>query len=153
MERFPSDAEGQILVIATPAAPYDPEVLRIYSQAAMALPAGARFTDNPSGEWWKNMLSEIGKVASPLLKLLPHPLAQGLGRAVDAGVMMLGEGDENRRLANEVRKANVAKRQAEQASRQNKIAAPAKPIGSNNQGNIPSSGGKAKKKKKKNNKK
>lgn len=154
MERFPSDAEGQILVIATPSATYDPAVLQLYSQAVQQLPAGCRFTDNPSGEWWKSMLTEIGKVASPLLKMLPHPLAQGLARAVDAGTLMLGEGDENRRLASEVRKAQQAKRQLEAASKQAKqIAGPAKPIVSNNKGSVPAVGAPAKKKKRNKNKK
>lgn len=140
MERFPSDAEGQILVISTPSATYDPAVLEIYSKAVQALPAGARFTDNPSGEWWKSMLTEIGKVASPLLKMLPHPLAQGLARAVDAGTLLLGEGEENKRLAAEVRKEQQAKRK----NQPKPVAAPAKAITTNNKGNIPSTGAAAK---------
>lgn len=150
LERFPSDAEEEILVIATPSASYDPTVLELYSKAVQALPAGCRFTDNPSGEWWKNMLTEIGKVASPLLKMLPHPLAQGLARAVDAGTLLLGEGDENRRLANEARKANQAKRKAEAAANQaNQIAKAAKPITSNNRGVIAGTNAQNKKKNKK----
>lgn len=152
LERFPSDAEGQILAIATPSAPYDPEVLVLYSKAVQQLPAGVPFTENPSGEWWKSMLMEIGKVASPLLKLLPHPLAQGGARAIDAGMLMLGEDATNKKLAGDVRKVNADKRKLQLEEKkvkqfigpQNRIVGPQnRPIPGNNL---------KKKKKKRNNK-
>lgn len=148
LERFPSDAEEQILAIATPSAPYDPQVLELYSKAVQMLPAGVPFTENPSGEWWKSMLTEIGKVASPLLKMLPHPIAQGAARAVDAGVLMLGEDDVNKKLAAEVRKANAAKRKLTAA--ENKAKAVTQAVGTpNNKGNIPGNNLRKNKKKKK----
>lgn len=146
MERFPSDAEGQILVIATPSATYDPAVLEIYSKAVQMLPAGVPFTENPGGEWWRTMLTEIGKVAAPLVKQLPIPFAQGLGRAIETGVDLLGDVETNKKLAADVRKANKAKAAV------NKIPAPAKNVGSNQQGRIPPGPG-PKKKKKRNRKK
>lgn len=89
LERFPSDAEGQILVIANDSATYDPVALQIYSQVVQRLPAGTPFTDNPSGEWWMKMLTEIGRVAAPLIKSIPHPLAQGIGAAIDLGLPLI----------------------------------------------------------------
>lgn len=81
-ERFPSDAEKQMLVIATPSAVYDPVALEIYSRAVQALPAGVPFSENPEGEWWLKMISEIAKAASPFLRWV-HPglgvLAEGVG--------------------------------------------------------------------------
>lgn len=112
LERFPNDSESQILVIATPSAPYDPAVLEIYSKAVQMLPAGVPFTENPAGEWWKQMLSKIGSVASPMLKLLPHPLAQGLARAVDVGVKALEDSEGTKRDNERVREIRAARRQA-----------------------------------------
>lgn len=147
LERFPSDAEEQILAIATPSAPYDPEVLQLYSKAVQMLPAGVPFTENPSGEWWKSMLTEIGKVASPLLKLLPHPLAQGGARAIDAGILMLGEDKVNKDLAAEVRKANAAKRKLTAA--ENKAKAVNQAVGTaNSKSTVPGNNMRKNKKKK-----
>jgi hypothetical protein len=77
MERFPSDAEQQLLVIATPTAVYDPVALELYSRAVQRLPAGVPFTENPEGEWWMKMVEEIANAAAPFLGAI-HP---GLGIA------------------------------------------------------------------------
>jgi len=79
-ERFPNDAEKQMLVIATPSAVYDPVALEIYSRAAQRLPAGVPFSENPAGEWWVKMLETIAEVATPFLTMV-HP---GLGIASGA---------------------------------------------------------------------
>jgi len=46
-ERFPSDAESEMLVIATPSAPFDPMAIEIYTRLVGMLPAGVPFTENP----------------------------------------------------------------------------------------------------------
>jgi hypothetical protein len=135
LERFPSDAEGQILVIATPSADYDPCALEIYSRVVQRLPSGTPFTDNPSGEWWQRMLSEIGKVAAPMIKMIPHPLAQGLGAAIDMALPALNNNVANQKAAKDLRKANKeikAAKQLVQASRAPQIRRQP-----NNGGNIP----------------
>lgn len=77
LERYPSDAEGQMLVIATPTAVYDPVALELYSRAVQRLPAGVPFSENPAGEWWAKMVSEVANAAAPFLSII-HP---GLGVA------------------------------------------------------------------------
>lgn len=141
LERFPSDSESQILVIATPSAPYDPAVLEIYSKAVQMLPAGVPFTENPAGEWWKKMLSSIGSVASPMLKMLPHPLAQGLARAVDVGVRALEDSEGAKRDIEAAR--SVRPKRPQRA-----IAPPPKQVGTQT-GRIPAQSTPGRKKRKK----
>lgn len=86
-ERFPSDAERQMLVIATPSADYDPIALEIYSKAVQRLPAGVPFSENPAGEWWMKMVEEIANAAAPFLGGI-HPAlglaAKGVGAVAGA---------------------------------------------------------------------
>lgn len=138
MERFPSDAEGQILVIANDSAVYDPCALEIYSRVVQALPAGTPFTDNPSGEWWMKMLSEIGKVAAPMLKMIPHPLAQGLSAAIDIGMPVLNNMKANRKAANEVR---LADKLLKDSRKLKQLENTKKKKNTNNNGSIPSNPG------------
>jgi hypothetical protein len=109
LERFPSDQEKQILVIATPSAVYDPVALEIYSRAVQMLPSGVPFTENPGGEWWKTMLAAIGKVAGPMLGMLPTPIGKALGSAVSMGVRALEDTySEETKISREKRAASRA---------------------------------------------
>jgi hypothetical protein len=102
LERFPSDQEKQVLVIATPSASYDPVALEIYSRAVQMLPSGVPFTENPAGEWWKTMLAAIGKVAAPMLGMLPSPIGKALGAAIPIGIKALeGTFDEQTKIQRE----------------------------------------------------
>lgn len=78
VERFPSDAESDILPIATPTAPYDPFALEIYSRVVQKMPAGVPFTENPMGEWWNKMLDVIEEYIAPAVAAIPHPIAQAV---------------------------------------------------------------------------
>lgn len=80
-ERFPTDAEPDILVLATPTAPYDPLALEIYSQVVHDLPACVMFSENPKGEWWAELVGRIAQVAGPMIAMIPHPYAKGIGAA------------------------------------------------------------------------
>lgn len=87
LERFPSDSEGQMLVISTPTAVYDPVALELYSRAVQRLPAGCPFSENPAGEWWAKMIQEVADAASPFLAAI-HPglgiAAKGIGAIAGA---------------------------------------------------------------------
>ena len=107
MERFPSDMEGQILVISTPTAVYDPVALELYSRAVQRLPAGCPFSENPAGEWWAKMVSEVANAAAPFLSAI-HP---GLGIAAK-GVGAVASAAGGRAKAS--RKKKAAKAQAQQ---------------------------------------
>jgi len=152
LERFPSDAEGQILVISSPSADYDPIALEIYSKCVQRMPAGVPFTENPAGEWWKNMLVAIADVATPLLKSLPGPLGMALGTAAQVGSRALHDTFE------EQKRVNLAKRKLDKAQARladdkritgsnSKVGAP-KPMGGNPTKISPVGGGRGRGKKK-----
>jgi hypothetical protein len=83
-ERFPSDSEPQMLVIATPSAPYDPVALEIYSKIVQEMKAGVPFSENPKGEWWATMLGSIGRAIAPMVSMLPN-VGKFLGPAIGLG--------------------------------------------------------------------
>jgi len=85
LERFPSDSEAEILVMATPTAPYDPVALEIYSKMLALLPAGVSFTENPGGEWWTKALSKLAEIVGPMVAMIPHPYAKAAGTALTLG--------------------------------------------------------------------
>ena len=82
VERFPNDQEAEIVVLATPSAPFDPVALEIYSRVSQSMPAAVMFKENPAGEWWKRILGEIVDVAGPMLITIPHPAAKAAGAAM-----------------------------------------------------------------------
>jgi hypothetical protein len=83
-ERFPNDSEKQMLVIATPTAPYDPVAIELYTRAISQIPSGVPFSENPAGEWWMKMISEIADLAAPLLSAI-HPV-------IGSGAKLIGSG-------------------------------------------------------------
>jgi hypothetical protein len=90
-ERFPSDAEKEILVIATPTASFDPMALEIYSKMVALLPSGVPFTENPGGEWWARSLATLAEIVGPMVAMIPHPIAKVAGLALTGGGVALAK--------------------------------------------------------------
>lgn len=80
----PDEDQAIFLRAAHPAPIYEPAFFEIYSRACSLIPQACSFTDNPSGEWWKNMVSAIAKAAAPLLMMVPHPIGKAAGVAAGA---------------------------------------------------------------------
>lgn len=84
------------LALASPSAPYDPEVLELYRNVACHLPPGVPVGMNPKGEWWGMVVQSVGKavqLATPLLKTIPEvgiPLSM-LGNAGGAYLEQKGK--------------------------------------------------------------
>jgi hypothetical protein len=91
LERFPNDSEAQLVPISTPTAPFDPVALEIYSRVVRQLPAGVPFGENPAGDWWSKLLSQIGSVVGPMIAMIPHPLAKAAGMTITGASGALGE--------------------------------------------------------------
>jgi len=109
LERFPNEAQPQVLVLAKPCARYSPFSLELYRSIAQELPPAVMYKENPAGEWWKRILGTIGKVGAPLLSMIPGvgPLAQGL---VNQGsTMLLESADADKRERKIHNKANPTK--------------------------------------------
>lgn len=118
VETFPTVAEADILVLATPSAEYDPVALQIFSHALTQLPVGVPANWNPWGEWFSDIVETVSDWTTPMLTVA-HP---GLG----AGMAAAGK------LAKEYRRRNgyqTAEQRAQSANakRKNRQLAPPTP--------------------------
>lgn len=60
IERLVSPAEKDLVVLATPSAPYDPLALELYTRCLRNMPPGVMLKENPLGEWFRSALSAAG---------------------------------------------------------------------------------------------
>jgi len=79
LETFPSNAEADILPLATPSCEFDPDVLDLYSRVMVKLPVGVPVRENGLGDWFLDAVTSAAKYVGPVLSALPHPIAQGAG--------------------------------------------------------------------------
>jgi hypothetical protein len=77
-ESFPSTSENAIISLARPSAEFDPIALNMYSHALSMMPVGVKVNENSSGDWFYDIVSNIGKIALPILGAIPHPVAKAL---------------------------------------------------------------------------
>jgi len=80
MESFPSNAEQDILPLATPSCEFDPDVLDLYSRIMVELPVGVPVRENGLGDWFFDAVTSAAKYIGPVLSALPHPIAIGAGQ-------------------------------------------------------------------------
>jgi hypothetical protein len=85
IEKVPSVHDSNLVVLATPAAPFDPIALEIYARAQALMPVACTVDENPLGEWFESIMSTLGAilpgVGTALTPLVPlaGPLGAGLG--------------------------------------------------------------------------
>lgn len=84
MERVPSIAEPDLLVLTRTPAPYDPLALELYARTISLMPVGCMVKDNPLGEWFNDMLSTLGDIAPLVGRTVGNfvPGADLVGRAI-----------------------------------------------------------------------
>jgi len=105
VERFPSDAEPEILPLTRSSARFDPLALEAYSKWVSRAPPGCRFTENPDGEWWGKTLGNLASIIGPMISMIPHPIAKAVGTgATFAGPLLTGLSDGKSKVV--VTKAN-----------------------------------------------
>lgn len=119
-ETFPSVAESEILVLATPSGEFDPMALNIYSHAMSNMPVGVKVGDNNSGDWFWDVVQKVAKVAGPILGAIPHPIAQGLAPVVTTIGNNLSEGKKKKKKT----KKNNAALSAGNRGKKGKIQGP-----------------------------
>lgn len=85
-ERIPSIAEPDLLVLTRVPCPYDPMVLEIYSRVMAQMPPGCMVKENPLGEWFREILNVVAKVAPMIGAAVGNfvPGAALVGRVVGA---------------------------------------------------------------------
>jgi hypothetical protein len=90
IERMPGPQETDLVVLATPSAPYDPLALELYTYCMRDMPPGVRLAENPLGEWFKAALAKaadfIPQVGSALGTLIPGAGAIGAGLGAAARI-------------------------------------------------------------------
>lgn len=84
-ERFPTQNDPDLLVLARPPTPYDPLALELYARALHEMPCYVMVKENPMGEWFSRVLEMVGQVAPVVGKVLPFPGAALIGDVVGKG--------------------------------------------------------------------
>ncbi len=81
VETFPTVAEPEILVLATPSASYDPVALQIFSNALARLPVAVPAGYNPFGEWFTDIVSTLSDWLTVPATAINPALGAGVGAA------------------------------------------------------------------------
>lgn len=87
IERHPSIAEPDLLVLAKTPCPYDPMIQEIYARAMHQLPVGVPVGMNPLGEWFNEVLDAVATWAPELGSAVGNiiPGAAMVGKAIGTG--------------------------------------------------------------------
>jgi len=78
VERFPTNDNLDLVVLADPSPEYDEVALKAYSHISRSLPVGVPVKMNGLGDWFKEAISTVSDFVSPVLSAIPHPIAQGI---------------------------------------------------------------------------
>lgn len=88
LESFPDYGDPSISVLAKPSCVYDSLALHILSECLNTLPVGVQASENPFGEWFTRIISEVADFAAPMLTPVLGPEASvgalALGKAAKA---------------------------------------------------------------------
>lgn len=87
VETAPQPWQPDLVVLASPSAPYDPSTLEAYSKALSSVPVAVMLNDNAFGDWFVGLARIISKLALPVSAALApfFPSAPIVGTAV-AGI-------------------------------------------------------------------
>lgn len=78
IERFPSEEEQDLIVLAKPSPDYCPMAFELYKAIAMELPVGVMQKENGLGDWFRDAVSTASEFISPIAAMIPHPAAQAV---------------------------------------------------------------------------
>jgi hypothetical protein len=87
---------GSELALASPASPYDTEVLTLYRNVDCYLPCAVPVGMNPKGEWWGMVVKGLGhvvKLSAPLIAAIPEvgPVAARFAPVVGQKIVSKGQ--------------------------------------------------------------
>jgi len=82
VERFPSNDDLELVVLANPSPELDEVALKFYSHAMQQLPTGVPVKANGFGDWFKDVVGTASDFIAPVLSAIPHPGAQALGMGI-----------------------------------------------------------------------
>jgi len=84
VERIPSSADPDLLVLTRSPTPFDPTVQEIYSRVLSQLPIGCTVKENPLGEWFNDVLEAVVDYA-PAVGAAFGPMGAAAGKIVAGG--------------------------------------------------------------------
>jgi len=82
IEKFPTELDSDLVVLATPSARYDPQALDLYSEIIRSMPVGVPQRMNGLGDWFAEAVSTASDFIAPVLSAIPLPMAQMASKAV-----------------------------------------------------------------------
>jgi len=82
VQRFPTNSDLNLVVLANPSCEREEAALAFYSHAVGSLPVGVPVKENGFGDWFKDVVSTASDYIAPVLSAIPHPAAQGIGMAI-----------------------------------------------------------------------
>jgi len=77
IERFPTQQDSALVVLARESPRFDCVALDLYSEIIREMPVGVPQRMNGLGEWFADAVSSAVDFVSPVLSAIPHPIAQG----------------------------------------------------------------------------
>lgn len=117
VEKVPTSADQQLLVLTHKPATYDPVILELYSRTMSAIPVGCPVDENPLGEWFESVMTALGTTL-PILGAAVGTFLPGaglIGTGLGGVATYLGEKnklsreeEERRRKQSEADKAMVS---------------------------------------------
>lgn len=81
IERFPTQQDADLVVLATQSARHDCVAMDLYSEIIKEMPVGVPQRMNGLGEWFGDAISAAADFVSPVLSAIPHPMTQGMAMA------------------------------------------------------------------------
>lgn len=88
VERIPSSADPDLLVLTRSPSPFDPIVQEIYSRVLSQLPVGCTVKENPLGEWFNDVLEAVIEYAPGIGKVF-GPMGAAAGQLMAGGSQRL----------------------------------------------------------------
>jgi len=83
IERFPTQQDSDLVVLARHSCREDCVARELYSEIIREMPTGVPQKFNSFGEWFNDAVSAAADFVSPVLSAIPHPYAQGAAAAVN----------------------------------------------------------------------
>lgn len=68
IERAPTLAEPDLVVLAQPSTPFDPVAMRLYTEAINRIPPGVHLDENHLGTWFKDAVDKVIQASKPIVE-------------------------------------------------------------------------------------
>lgn len=85
IQRFPTQVQTDLVLLAQPSPPLDLLAYELYSKAAATLPTGVPVDWNSFGDWFRTVAADLASAAGPAISKLP-----GVGKVVGPALTLAG---------------------------------------------------------------